>query len=155
MPAPSTSLKPGPVLELAETPPGAEPPEPPVSQKPSKPPTPIDPTVRLLLGHLADANQASSKERLAQTEAFTAAMGKLGDRFEAQLAAQTRTMARAAYMAAGVVVFTLAILGSIAGAVTVFRGNGFEARVGEKAMHVEKGEPTELHPSEGTSRPND
>lgn len=93
----------------------------------------IDPTVYLLLKQMQGQHLAASEERTTQTSAFTGALDTLGGRFETKMDAQTSAMVSAARLGAGIVVLTLGILGSIAGAVTYFKGGGFEVNVGQPA----------------------
>ncbi|TAL43155.1 MAG: hypothetical protein EPN91_06970 [Salinibacterium sp.] len=86
-----------------------------------------DPVVALLIDHLGKTGDAASNERKVQTEQFTGALDKLGGRFETKMDAQTNAMTKGLYAATIIVVVTLVILGSIAGAVTYFKGGGFEA----------------------------
>jgi hypothetical protein len=87
----------------------------------------VDPTVFLLVRQNAAASASASAERREQSAAFVGALDKLGGRFEAKMDAQTGAMVSAARLAAGIVVLTLLILGSVAGAVTYLKGGGFEA----------------------------
>jgi hypothetical protein len=99
----------------------------------------VDPTVFLLVKQIEKQHASASTERREQTEQFTTALDTLGGRFETKMDAQTSAMVGAARLAAGVVVIALALLGSIAGAVTFFKGGGIQ-------IGTNHGEPTTFSP---------
>ena len=98
----------------------------PTGDAPDDVPHGVDPTVGYMMRALERQHLSASTERQAQTEQFTGALDKLGGRFEAKMDTNTNAMVKAANLAAGIVVITLVILGSIAGAVTYFKGGGAE-----------------------------
>jgi len=79
----------------------------------------VDPLVALLLQRMDGQEERASEERQEQTTAMTAALDRLGGRFEARIAEQTASMLTAVKIASAIIVVALLLLGSIGGAVVV------------------------------------
>ncbi len=131
---PTTTRRPTPAIEPEPAPTSTVPT---VDPPPARAHVPIDahvdPVVKALLGHLETTTKSASTERTQQTEQFTSALDKLGGRFESKMDMQTQAVVTTARYAAGIVVLTLVLLGSIAGAVTYFKGGGYEAGTNQNA----------------------